>query len=90
MQPGIGIGLHILLPSMPGRHSRTSVEQPSDLDAATKLSGARFSVLRGPIARLERALINFFVSRADACTTQWFRRLRSGCVSEHARHPVTP
>jgi len=32
-----------------------------DMDAASRLSGARFSVLRGSIARLERALINFFI-----------------------------
>eukprot|EP00746_Dinoflagellata_sp_MGD_P143173 gnl/MRDRNA2_/MRDRNA2_76037_c0_seq1.p1 gnl/MRDRNA2_/MRDRNA2_76037_c0~~gnl/MRDRNA2_/MRDRNA2_76037_c0_seq1.p1 ORF type:complete len:573 (-),score=122.24 gnl/MRDRNA2_/MRDRNA2_76037_c0_seq1:76-1794(-) len=32
-----------------------------DIEAAGKLSGSRFAVLRGSIARLERALINFFV-----------------------------
>lgn len=32
-----------------------------DLEAAASLSGARFAVLRGSLARLERALINFFV-----------------------------
>ena len=32
-----------------------------DMDAASKLSGARFSVLKGGVARLERALINFFL-----------------------------
>jgi seryl-tRNA synthetase len=32
-----------------------------DLEAAAQLSGARFAVLRGSLARLERALINFFV-----------------------------
>ena len=32
-----------------------------DLEAAAKLSGARFAVLRGSLARLERALANFFV-----------------------------
>ena len=32
-----------------------------DLDAASKLSGSRFAVLKGQLARLERALINFFV-----------------------------
>ena len=32
-----------------------------DLEAASKLSGARFAVLRGSLARLERALINFFL-----------------------------
>jgi seryl-tRNA synthetase len=32
-----------------------------DLDGASRLSGSRFSVLKGGIARLERALINFFL-----------------------------
>jgi len=32
-----------------------------DVDGAAKLSGARFSVLKGGLARLERALINFFL-----------------------------
>ena len=32
-----------------------------DTEAASKLSGSRFAVLRGQVARLERALINFFV-----------------------------
>ena len=32
-----------------------------DMDGAAKLSGARFSVLKGGVARLERALINFFL-----------------------------
>lgn len=32
-----------------------------DLDMAAKLSGARFSLLRGAGSRLERALINFFL-----------------------------
>lgn len=32
-----------------------------DMDAAAKLSGSRFAVLRGPIARLERAIANFFL-----------------------------
>ena len=32
-----------------------------DMDAAAKLSGSRFSLLVGPIARLERALIQFFL-----------------------------
>ena len=35
-----------------------------DFSRAAKLAGARFSVLRGPAARLERALINLFVDRA--------------------------
>ena len=34
-----------------------------DLERATKLSGARFSVLKGAGARLERALINFMLNR---------------------------
>ncbi|CAK0760733.1 serine--tRNA ligase [Gammaproteobacteria bacterium] len=32
-----------------------------DFDAATKLSGARFVVLKGPLARLQRALIQFML-----------------------------
>ncbi|MGD0642671.1 MAG: serine--tRNA ligase, partial [Roseiarcus sp.] len=32
-----------------------------DFDAAAKLSGARFVVLRGPLARLERALLQFML-----------------------------
>lgn len=32
-----------------------------DVDAAARISGARFSVLKGPIARLERALIQYFL-----------------------------
>lgn len=35
-----------------------------DFDRAAKLSGSRFSVLRGAGARLSRGLINFFLSRA--------------------------
>lgn len=34
-----------------------------DPSAAAKLSGARFSVLSGPVARLERAIIQFFLDR---------------------------
>lgn len=37
-----------------------------DFPRAAKISGARFSVLKGPGARLERALINFFVDRGIA------------------------
>ncbi len=32
-----------------------------DLDRSAKLSGARFAVLKGGLARLERALVNFFL-----------------------------
>ena len=32
-----------------------------DVDAAARISGARFSVLLGPVARLERALISYFL-----------------------------
>lgn len=39
----------------------------SDGDAAARIAGARFSVLVGPLARLERALIQFFL---DFHTTQ--------------------
>lgn len=38
-----------------------------DFEAAAKLSGARFSVLKGPLALLERALGNFML---DVLTTQ--------------------
>ena len=31
-----------------------------DAERATKLAGTRFSVLKGDVARLERALVNFF------------------------------
>ena len=37
-----------------------------DFPAAAKISGARFSVLKGAGARLERALINFFVDQGVA------------------------
>ena len=37
-----------------------------DLDRAAKLSGARFSVLRGQGAKLERALISFMLDRQTA------------------------
>jgi seryl-tRNA synthetase len=36
-----------------------------DFERATKLSGARFSVLRGAGARLSRAIVAFFLSRAN-------------------------
>jgi seryl-tRNA synthetase len=36
-----------------------------DSDRATKITGTRFSVLHGPIAKLERSLINFFLDRAE-------------------------
>ena len=32
-----------------------------DMEAASKVSGARFSVLVGPLAKLERAIIQFFL-----------------------------
>lgn len=35
-----------------------------DFERASKLSGARFPVAKGPIARLERALVAFFLDRA--------------------------
>jgi len=37
-----------------------------DSERATKVAGTRFSVLRGPIAKLERALISFFLDRAES------------------------
>ncbi len=36
-----------------------------DFERATKLSGARFSVLRGAGARLSRAIVSFFLARAN-------------------------
>lgn len=36
-----------------------------DFERAAKLSGSRFSVLRGPGARLARALVSFFLARAN-------------------------
>ena len=41
-----------------------------DFPRAAKISGARFSVLRGDGARLERALINFFVDQGVAAGYQ--------------------
>lgn len=41
-----------------------------DLDRAAKMSGARFSVLKGQGAKLERALINFMVDRQTAAGWQ--------------------
>jgi seryl-tRNA synthetase len=35
-----------------------------DFERAAKLSGSRFAVLRGPGARLSRAIVDFFLSRA--------------------------
>ena len=35
-----------------------------DSERATKVAGTRFSVLHGPIAKLERSLINFFLDQA--------------------------
>ncbi len=35
-----------------------------DAERATKLAGTRFSVLKGTVARLERALVNFFLDEA--------------------------
>ena len=34
-----------------------------DLEAANRMSGARFSVLLGPVARLERGLTQFMLDR---------------------------
>jgi len=41
-----------------------------DLDRAAKISGARFSVLKGLGAKLERALVNFMVDRQSAAGWQ--------------------
>ncbi len=37
-----------------------------DFERAAKLSGSRFSILKGPGARLSRAIVQFFLDRADA------------------------
>jgi len=42
-------------------HDEVGLALGLDTDAAAKLSGSRFAVLRGSLARLERSLINFFV-----------------------------
>ena len=49
-----------------------------DLEGAATLSGSRFAVLRGGLARLERALINFFV---DMHTEEHGVRARVGGMS---------
>jgi seryl-tRNA synthetase len=51
------------VPADPGRHHAKVGETLGILDAAAagRLSGARFSVARGPGARLERALADFFL-----------------------------
>ncbi|MEC7987361.1 MAG: serine--tRNA ligase [Myxococcota bacterium] len=36
-----------------------------DSERAAKVAGTRFSILRGPIAKLERSLINFFLDEAE-------------------------
>lgn len=41
-----------------------------DLPAAARLSGARFSVLKGPIARLERALTQYFLDFHTSSTSR--------------------
>lgn len=51
-----------------------------DFDAAAKISGARFTVYRGLGARLERAVINFFMDTHAA------RRLHRGAAALHG-HP---
>ena len=37
-----------------------------DFDAAAKISGSRFAVMRGPLARLQRALIQFMLDTHTA------------------------
>ena len=36
-----------------------------DAERAAKIAGARFSILKGDLARLERALIQFFLDTAE-------------------------
>ena len=42
-------------------HDEVGLQLGLDMEAAGKLSGSRFAVIKGSLARLERALINFFV-----------------------------
>jgi seryl-tRNA synthetase len=53
-------------PTEPGFEARDHVELGErlgqlDFDAASKISGARFAVMTGPLARLQRALIQFML-----------------------------
>ncbi|MCB1670694.1 MAG: serine--tRNA ligase [Gammaproteobacteria bacterium] len=43
-----------------------AVDKAMDFAAATKIAGARFTVLRGPLARLHRALIQFMLDTHTA------------------------
>ena len=52
--------------SLPMIESIAAPETGASRKAAAKLSGSRFSVLRGSLARLERALINFFLDTHTA------------------------
>lgn len=57
-----------------------------DLDRAAKMSGARFSVLKGLGARLERALINFMADRQSAAG--WGEVMTPYMVLPHAVYGV--
>src|SRR5256885_10004774 len=55
-----------LFPSTPlFRSAHVDVGQPLglDFDMGVKLSGSRFTVMKGPIARLHRALAQFMIDR---------------------------
>lgn len=54
-------------PAEPGFAARDHIELGEglgmlDFDAASKMSGSRFAVMRGPLARLQRALIQFMLN----------------------------
>ncbi|MBN4688603.1 serine--tRNA ligase, partial [Escherichia coli] len=55
------------LPFEPRDHVALGERLGLDFETAAKLSGARFAVLRGPIARLHRALAQFML---DVQTTE--------------------
>ncbi|HWQ10253.1 MAG TPA: serine--tRNA ligase, partial [Holophaga sp.] len=57
-----------------------------DLDRAAKMSGARFSVLKGQGAKLERALINFMADRQGAAG--WTEVMTPYMVLPHAVYGV--
>ena len=57
-----------------------------DLDRAARMSGARFSVLKGWGARLERALINFMADRQSAA--RWAEVMTPYMVLPHSVYGV--
>ena len=65
-----------------------------DVERAVKLARSRFSILRGPGARLSRALIAFFLDRANAAATRrssrrsWFPATRCGRPASSRSSPT--